>query len=63
MRNTSWMIGQSRRNVRVRRAEDTAGLISVIFYNHMMEEIREAIEEGRYQEYKRQKLSGMEAGA
>ena len=26
------------------------------------EEIREAIEQGRYQEYKRQKLSGMEEG-
>ena len=31
-------------------------------YNHMMEEIREAIEQGRYKEYKRQKLDGMEAG-
>ncbi len=38
-------------------------LHNLYFYNHMMEEIREAIEEGRYQEYKRQKLSGMEAGA
>ena len=26
------------------------------FYNHMMEEIREAIEEGRYQEYKKMRL-------
>lgn len=38
-------------------------LHNLYFYNHMMEEIREAIEEGRYQEYKRQKLSGMETGA
>lgn len=38
-------------------------LHNLYFYNHMMEEVREAIEEGRYQEYKRQKLSGMEAGA
>jgi len=34
-------------------------LHNLYFYNHMMEEIREAIEQGRYQEYKRQKLSGM----
>lgn len=34
-------------------------LHNLYFYNHMMEEIREAIEEGRYQEYKRQKLDGM----
>ncbi len=37
-------------------------LHNLYFYNHMMEEIRNAIEEGKYQEYKRQKLSGMEAG-
>lgn len=37
-------------------------LHNLYFYNHMMEEIREAIELGRYQEYKRQKLSGMEQG-
>ena len=29
-------------------------LHNLYFYNHMMEEIREAIEEGRYQDYKRQ---------
>ena len=29
-------------------------------YDHMMEEIREAIEAGTYQEYKKRKLSGME---
>ena len=37
-------------------------LHNLYFYNHMMEEIREAIEQGRYKEYKRQKLNGMEAG-
>ena len=37
-------------------------LHNLYFYNQMMEEIREAIELGRYQEYKRQKLSGMEQG-
>ena len=37
-------------------------LHNLYFYNHMMEQIREAIEQGRYQEYKRQKLSGMEEG-
>ncbi|MCD8197643.1 MAG: tRNA guanosine(34) transglycosylase Tgt [Lachnospiraceae bacterium] len=34
-------------------------LHNLYFYNHMMEEIRVAIEEGRYQEYKKQKLDGM----
>ena len=33
---------------------------NLYFYNHMMEEIREAIEQGRYQEYKKQKLDGMQ---
>ncbi len=33
-------------------------LHNLYFYNHMMEEIREAIEQGRYQEYKKQKLDG-----
>ena len=37
-------------------------LHNLYFYNHMMEEIREAIGQGRYKEYKRQKLDGMEAG-
>ena len=37
-------------------------LHNLYFYNHMMEEIREAIEQGRYKEYKRQKLDRMEAG-
>lgn len=35
-------------------------LHNLYFYNHMMEEIRRAIRENRWQEYKRQKLSGME---
>lgn len=34
-------------------------LHNLYFYNNMMEEIREAIEEGRYKEYKREKLAGM----
>ena len=33
-------------------------LHNLYFYNHMMEEIRDAIDQGRYQEYKKQKLSG-----
>ncbi|MEE0960629.1 MAG: tRNA guanosine(34) transglycosylase Tgt [Lachnospiraceae bacterium] len=33
-------------------------LHNLYFYNHMIEEIRQAIEEGRYSEYKRQKLDG-----
>lgn len=33
-------------------------LHNLYFYNHMMEEIREAIREHRYQEYKKQKLEG-----
>ena len=32
------------------------------FYNKMMEEIREAIEAGRYESYKQQKLAGFELG-
>ena len=35
-------------------------LHNLYFYNKMMEEIREALEQGRYQAYKKQKLSGME---
>ena len=35
-------------------------LHNLYFYNKMMEEIREAIEKGEYQAYKKQKLSGME---
>lgn len=33
---------------------------NLYFYNNMMEEIRHAIEEGRFAEYKRNKLAGME---
>ena len=36
-------------------------LHNLYFYNTMMEEIRAAIEEGRFAEYKRQKLAGMAA--
>ena len=35
-------------------------LHNLYFYNTMMEEIREAIEQGQYREYKERKLSGME---
>lgn len=35
-------------------------LHNLYFYNTMMEEIREAIEQGRYREYKERKLLGME---
>ena len=34
----------------------------VIIYNKMMEEIREAIEAGRYKEYKEEKLRRMAEG-
>lgn len=33
-------------------------LHNLYFYNTMMSEIRQAIEEGRYKEYKKQKLEG-----
>ena len=33
------------------------------FYNRMMEEIREAIEENRFAAYKKNKLAGFEEGA
>ncbi len=35
-------------------------LHNLYFYNHMMEEIRDALDEGRFAEYKKQKLEGME---
>ena len=38
-------------------------LHNLYFYNTMMEEIREAIENHRYGEYKEQKLAGMAAGS
>lgn len=37
-------------------------LHNLYFYNYMMEEIREAIEQGRYAEYKKAKLEGFEQG-
>lgn len=37
-------------------------LHNLYFYNSMMEEIRQAIEEGRYQEYKKEKLEGLISG-
>ena len=37
-------------------------LDNLYFYNNMMEEIRTAIEEGRYKEYKKQKLEGFTRG-
>ncbi len=35
-------------------------LHNLYFYNHMMEEIRTALEEGRFSQYKKEKLAGME---
>ena len=35
---------------------------NLYFYNKMMEEIREAIEQKRFAEYKKQKLAGFEEG-
>lgn len=37
-------------------------LHNLYFYNKMMEEIREALDEGRFAQYKKEKLSGMEQG-
>ena len=37
-------------------------LHNLYFYNHLMEEIRQAIDEGRFAEYKKAKLAGFEAG-
>ena len=37
-------------------------LHNLYFYNSMMEEIRQAIGEGRYQEYKKEKLEGLISG-
>ena len=37
-------------------------LHNLYFYNHMMEEIRDALDEGRFASYKKQKLDSMEAG-
>ena len=35
-------------------------LHNLYFYNQMMQEIRDALDEGRFAEYKKQKLAGME---
>ena len=35
-------------------------LHNLFFYNKMMEEIREALDEGRFEQYKREKLAGMQ---
>ena len=37
-------------------------LHNLYFYNNMMEEIRDALDEGRFAAYKKEKLAGMEAG-
>lgn len=37
-------------------------LHNLYFYNHMMEEIRDALDEGRFASYKKEKLDSMEAG-
>ncbi|MCR5784916.1 MAG: tRNA guanosine(34) transglycosylase Tgt [Eubacterium sp.] len=37
-------------------------LHNLYFYNHMMEEIRDALDEGRFASYKKEKLEGMQAG-
>ena len=37
-------------------------LHNLYFYNHLMEEIREALDQGRFAEYKRMRLEGFEAG-
>ena len=42
-----------------RDAGHASGVLhNLYFYNTMMSEIRQAIEEGRYKEYKKQKLEG-----
>ena len=35
-------------------------LHNLYFYNHMMEEIRDALDAGRFAEYKKKKLEGMQ---
>lgn len=37
-------------------------LHNLYFYNHMMEEIRQSLDEGRFASYKKEKLESMEAG-
>ena len=67
------IIAQSKKDASVQLAEVTAELTSdtfwkqkkclewdyVYFYNTMMSEIRQAIEEGNYKEYKKRKIDGM----
>ena len=38
-------------------------LHNLYFYNHLMEEIRDAIEAGNYKAFKKEKLSGFENNA
>ena len=38
-------------------------LHNLYFYNHLMEEIRDAIETGNYQAFKKEKLAGFENNA
>ena len=35
---------------------------NLYFYNHMMEEIRDALDEGRFADYKKMRLEGFAAG-
>ena len=37
-------------------------LHNLYFYNHMMEEIRDALDEGRFADYKKMRLEGFAAG-
>ena len=37
-------------------------LHNLYFYNHMMEEIRDALDEGRFSAYKKMRLEGFAAG-
>lgn len=37
-------------------------LHNLYFYNKMMEEIRDALDEGRFASYKKSKLEGFESG-
>ena len=37
-------------------------LHNLYFYNHLMEEIRQAIDEGSYKEYKKRTLESLQGG-
>ena len=37
-------------------------LHNLYFYNHLMEEIRLALDEGRFSQYKKMRLAGFEEG-